>query len=260
LPTTPGRGRGVGERGAMDSKHEVTEWIAHLRSSDVEVRETAAERIWHHYINQLRAHVHTKISPTLRQRFDESDVLQSVFQSFFRRSYPELTSRDSLWALLLDITFKRLCNAANRGMAQRRDIRREVHQHEDENGVRSDLGRGVADVNHSTITRTYKVLVGNVPSEREADSFFGDSLPRLLIYDAAPDEAAIAADTFEHLLQILPDDILRQVVLLKLESYSDAEIANRLGCVDRTVRRKIKLIECLWKAEAPDGSIGDDNG
>jgi DNA-directed RNA polymerase specialized sigma24 family protein len=47
----------------------------------------------------------------------------------------------------------------------------------------------------------------------------------------------------------LGDDTLRQVALLKLEGYENAEIAARLNCALRTVERKLNLIRALWAEE-----------
>jgi DNA-directed RNA polymerase specialized sigma24 family protein len=52
----------------------------------------------------------------------------------------------------------------------------------------------------------------------------------------------------EELCAGLPDD-LRQVALWKLEGYSNEEIATRLGCVVRSVERKLAAIRATWDAE-----------
>jgi DNA-directed RNA polymerase specialized sigma24 family protein len=37
----------------------------------------------------------------------------------------------------------------------------------------------------------------------------------------------------------------------KLEGYTNAEIAARLGCVTQTVERKLRVIRTVWSNEAP---------
>lgn len=47
----------------------------------------------------------------------------------------------------------------------------------------------------------------------------------------------------------LEDTTLRSVATWKLEGYTDAEIAARLGCVTRTVERKLARIRSIWAAD-----------
>ena len=53
------------------------------------------------------------------------------------------------------------------------------------------------------------------------------------------------------LLARLPDESLRTVALWKMEGYTNAEIAARLGCVTQTVERKLRAIRTVWSNEAP---------
>jgi RNA polymerase sigma factor (sigma-70 family) len=57
-----------------------------------------------------------------------------------------------------------------------------------------------------------------------------------------PAEAAEFADQLEQVLNAL-DDEERQVVLLRLEQCSCEEVAQRLGCSERTVRRILKRLQ-----------------
>jgi DNA-directed RNA polymerase specialized sigma24 family protein len=52
------------------------------------------------------------------------------------------------------------------------------------------------------------------------------------------------------LLDQLPDEMLRQVALLTLEGYQPKEIAEKLGCVRRTVERKLERIRDIWDENA----------
>ena len=47
----------------------------------------------------------------------------------------------------------------------------------------------------------------------------------------------------------LGDETLRRIALLRMEGYSDPEIAARLGCGLRTVGRKLELIRKIWQRE-----------
>jgi RNA polymerase sigma-70 factor (ECF subfamily) len=57
-----------------------------------------------------------------------------------------------------------------------------------------------------------------------------------------PAQAAEFADQFQHLLSGL-DAEAQAVVDLKLQDFTQAEIADRLGCSERTVRRVLKRLQ-----------------
>src|SRR5262249_47786585 len=60
--------------------------------------------------------------------------------------------------------------------------------------------------------------------------------------EPTPDEAAAFADQFQQLLASL-DEEERQMVELKLQDLTHEEVAERLGCSERTVRRIIKRVQ-----------------
>lgn len=68
----------------------------------------------------------------------------------------------------------------------------------------------------------------------------------------APDPAleALLADELRAKMDALPDDEARTIARLKLDGYSNDEVAERLGCTVRTVGRRLVLIRALWKHDA----------
>ena len=74
---------------------------------------------------------------------------------------------------------------------------------------------------------------------------------RLLGAGPTPELAAQMTEECRRLLDALGDETLRSVALWKMEGYTDAEIAGRLGCIRQTVGRKLKLIRDLWSEEGP---------
>ena len=77
----------------------------------------------------------------------------------------------------------------------------------------------------------------------------GDGEPGLLQVmgrEPSPEFACRVAEEFRHLLDELGDDELRQVALWKMEGYTNAEIAGKLGYVEKTVERKLKVIRTIW--------------
>jgi DNA-directed RNA polymerase specialized sigma24 family protein len=45
------------------------------------------------------------------------------------------------------------------------------------------------------------------------------------------------------------DPALRQIAQLRLDGYTNIEIATRLGCALRTVERRLELIRRIWNEE-----------
>ena len=87
---------------------------------------------------------------------------------------------------------------------------------------------------------------------RTADPDEAVALDEIVGAEPTPEFAVRIAEHFESLLARLPDEELRQIARLRLEEYSSDEIAQRLGCAERTVRRKLVLIRSYWEnAGAP---------
>jgi DNA-directed RNA polymerase specialized sigma24 family protein len=193
----------------MESKGSVTGWIGRLKQGDPE----AAEQLWKVYFQSLVELARTRLRGIPRRAADEEDVALSAFDSFCRGAqrdrFPRLDDRDDLWQLLLLITVRKACDLAS-------------HERRPSRGA----GR----------VRTLSDL-----AEWEADAILGD--------EPTPELAAQVADEFQRLLGLLRDESLRTVALLKMEGYTNEEIAAKLGCVRFTVDRKLKAIRRIWESE-----------
>ena len=68
--------------------------------------------------------------------------------------------------------------------------------------------------------------------------------------EPSPEFAAQMAEECQALLARLGDPELHAVAVWKMEGYTNEEIAARLGCVPRTVERKLRVIRSIWSPEA----------
>jgi len=69
--------------------------------------------------------------------------------------------------------------------------------------------------------------------------------------DPSPEFAIEVADYLEQLVQALGDRSLRRVIEMKLGGFTHQEVAADLGCTERTIKRKLRLIRQEWlKASA----------
>jgi hypothetical protein len=67
--------------------------------------------------------------------------------------------------------------------------------------------------------------------------------------EPSPDLAAEMAEAYHRLLERLPDSDLRSVAIWKMEGDSVEEMASRLNCSPRSIKRKTQLIRTLWEKE-----------
>jgi DNA-directed RNA polymerase specialized sigma24 family protein len=203
-----------------------------LHSPDARLREEAARRIWLQFSDRLLALVESRLDPRLRRRVGADDVVQSLFGSFIAASpgpNGPPRSREDLWRLLVHFALCKLSSVRDRHFARRRDVRREQ-------GVPVAAGAGSASDRDLDALRDFKAMT--------------------------PANEAVARDEFERLLALLPED-LREVVVLRLAGYSNAEIGARIGRVERTVELKLKVIRGLLRPHIgllPAHSKGPDQG
>jgi DNA-directed RNA polymerase specialized sigma24 family protein len=67
----------------------------------------------------------------------------------------------------------------------------------------------------------------------------------------SPELAAQIAEQCRNLLDRLEDESLKLVAQWKLEGYTNAEIAKRIGCIEQTVERKLRTIRRIWSEYEP---------
>ena len=70
--------------------------------------------------------------------------------------------------------------------------------------------------------------------------------------EPTPAVATQLAEEYQRLMEQLGDPTLQSVAAWKLEGYTNDEIAVRLGCVTKTVERKLARIRGRWAREMRD--------
>jgi DNA-directed RNA polymerase specialized sigma24 family protein len=199
----------------MSSTHSVTQWLAGLQAGD----QAAAQQLWQRYFEQLVRLARARLQGTRRRMADEEDVALSALACFCRGAaggrFPELHDRHGLWPLLVAITVRKSIKLAQHERRQKR-------------------GGGAV--------RGESALAG------PADDAGGDhGWEQVLGREPSPVLACQVADECRQLLKLLPDESLRQVALGKMEGCSNSELAARLGCIERTIERKLHTIRRTWE-------------
>ena len=200
---------------------EVTQWLDGLAQGD----NLAVQEIWQQYCDRLIRLARKKLGDSNRRMADEEDVALSAFHSFCRGAaagrFPQLDDRHDLWKLLVTITARKAAAQLRRSHRQKR-------------------GGGTV--------RGESVFLRDHSSERAM------GIDQVLGQEPTPELAALVSEECELLLNRLDDASLRRVAMLKLEGYSNEEIAQQLDCAPRTVERKLARIRSAWSSEEAEVS------
>lgn len=191
----------------MESE-SVTLWIDQLSDGNKQ----AAEQLWQHISLRLHEFARQKLDPRTRRRYDESDAANSAFHRLccgLANGRIEAASRDALWGLLAVITSRKISE-------QRRYLNRQK--------------RG-----------------GGIVRGESGFAQFGDAgINAVDGKQLSSDVLAEVSESCNQLLDALPDETMKQIVLLKFQSATNGEIADELNCTRRTVERKLERILRIW--------------
>ncbi len=193
----------------------VTIWLEQLKAGDP----AAARPLWEAYFARLMAVARRRLRAAPRAAADEEDVALSAFDSFCRGAeagrFPRLDDRDDLWHVLFIIADRKASGLARREGREKRGGGRVVQASAagGADGSAVDVMGGVA---------------GTEPS---------------------PEFAAQVAEECQRLLSILDDGKLRELAIWKMEGFTNAEIAGKLGRSVPTVERKLARIRNMWQQE-----------
>lgn len=199
----------------MTPDEPVSIWIESLRQGD----DSAARKIWEHFVLRLQNAARGRINPETRRVYDEEDAAQSAFISLCdgisAGRFPDLHDRDSLWRLLLVITSRKVSHRHRYDQQERRDVRR---------------------------TEQAGVFLS-------ADESSSDLLEHVLAREPTPAFEAEFTETCANLFDRLADPTLVEIARLRIGGYTVDEVAKELKCSSRTVQRKLEIIRRSWTTD-----------
>lgn len=198
----------------MPDNHSDTYWLQLLKDGDGD----AAGELWERCIRRMLGLARRKLSAGQRRIADEEDVAVSAFHSFCRGAaegrFASLEDRHDLWQVLAVITSRKAGHQLQKERAQK---------------------RGSGDVRGESAFASHENS--------------GPGLAGAASDEPTPEYAAMVEEQFERLLDQLEDPTLQQVTLLKLEGFTNVEIADRLNRNVRSIERKLQLIRRHWTDE-----------
>jgi DNA-directed RNA polymerase specialized sigma24 family protein len=173
----------------------------------------AAQQLWERYFRRMVGLARARLHASPRRAADEEDVALSAFDSFCRNA-----ERGRFPQLADRDSLWRLLVTIT--------ARKAAHQVRDEG--RQKRGGGAASVG-------------------DAEAVLAEALSP----EPSPEFAAGVAEECRRLLDRLGDRGLQAVALLRMDGYSVEEVAEKLGCAPRSVKRKLALIRTVWEKEMP---------
>ncbi|MDR2440048.1 MAG: hypothetical protein LBE12_11870 [Planctomycetaceae bacterium] len=196
---------------------QVSNWVLHLADGN----EEAANKIWNEYFGRLVRLARRKLDGMPLRDVDEEDVALSAMNSFYHgmtlQKFGNIKNREDLWKLLVTITARKATAKLRRHYARKRGG----------GGIRGESVFG------------------------QKEELNRDGIGNVLGTEPTPELALAVAENCQILLDKLGDETLRQIALMTLEGHRTEEIAVKLGCVRRTIERKIERIREIWSEENP---------
>lgn len=174
------------------------------------------DELWRAYFTRLVRFASARLNGFPRRDADEEDVALSAMKSFHRGvvdgRIPQISDPDDLWRILLKITSRKASKRIRYATAQRR-------------------GGGKV--------RGESLFLGRLPCS---------GMDQILPARPTPRDLNEVLERCAEMLDMLGEESLVRVATMKLEGYTNEEIARELQCVVRTVERKLFRIRLKWES------------
>ncbi len=199
----------------MTKTASVSLWIEQLKQGN----DDAGTQLWNRFISKLIDLARHKLRDVSKRTADEEDLVNSAFNAFLTgvraNRFPNLHSRNDLWQILVMLTERKAID----------QIRRQNTQKRGSGKVRGE----------SIFENADAFSVGHFGIDSAADS------------TPSPDFAAQFSDQVQYCMEKLDCDVLQRIVMLKLEGFTNKEVAENIGCSLSSIERKMRLIRQLWE-------------
>jgi DNA-directed RNA polymerase specialized sigma24 family protein len=204
----------------MVDESTIGPWLRCLRDADAQ----AMQAVWERFFESLVCYANRKLQDNPALKGTGEDVAASVFESLWRGCqagrFQSVGSQSELWWTLLKMARQKCIDHTRRAMAIKRGGNETIlpleQTWEDPRGL-------------------YHALVSDTPD---------------------PQYLAIIAEETERCMSLLRDGNQRRIAALTMEGHSPTEIAGMVALSESSVRRKLKIVQNLWKRELRNGRDG----
>lgn len=165
---------------------------------------------------------------------DGEDIAVSVFDSLWEHAREQkfadtdLNDREGFWRLLCRYMNSKTIDLVRRERAQKRGG----------GHVRGE----------SALMGPSGSIGGGLDQQRE------DGVP--------PVDQAMMLERYVNLMATLPNDVIREIVVLRMEGFELGDIAKQMDYSERSVRRKLRIARDAWlrmvEADVPQAAAGDE--
>jgi len=183
--------------------------------------QNAARQIVERYVDRLVTLARRRLSQRLASRVDPEDIVQSAFRSFFARA------REGRFVF-----------------AEQDDVCKLL--------VRITL--------HKTLRQVafHKAAKRDPSAETEQGEHHHETLLAVLDGEPTPEATVAFLDQLEHFFNQL-NSTERQILEMRIQGYSNDEIAEKLGTYDRKIRRVIEHVRAIAEKEGLTPPVADED-
>lgn len=190
---------------------QITVWLRSFEQGN----QLAAQKLWDCYFQQIFAFAEKRTRGKFQAKVDPEGIAASVFKSLWRGAQDgrlgTVADRNELRALLLSIAKQKVIDRIRREKAQKRGGGRDVLSLSDSAG---------------------KKVLSMLPASH-----------------SSPCEEVEFREEFQRLLNLLDDEQLQRIAMLKLQGNTNQEITGVAEISIATVNRKLRLIRSKWNLE-----------
>ena len=193
----------------------------HNLDGDENQQEIAIEILWSRFFERLCRLANTRIPVQHKKAIDPEDIASRVFykliENIKQNRYQAIKGRDNFWALLTTYAVRNVISRSRFEDAQKRGP-----------------GQNKRVLNEQELE---SVGIGNL-------TYFVES------HDESDFDCLDSA--LQHLLDLLPSQAYKDIVLAKMDGMPVDLIALKFNCSTRTVQRRLETARALWEKSQTD--------
>jgi DNA-directed RNA polymerase specialized sigma24 family protein len=211
-------GLGEGLTTMSDNGGSVTGWIDDLKRGFQTAR--ATEKLWDRHFAELVRLARSRLANLRRGAADEEDValiaIENVLRGLSEGRLPWLNDRNDLQFVLARVVVRKAMNLRRDEMAGKRGSGRTLGE--------ADLAARVGAHGGSQLDG----FAGPAPTSGDAERIINEC---------------------KHLLDLLSDDLSREIAVMRMQGYLNEEIRAKLGVSLSSVERTLRAVRKRWEKE-----------